>query len=81
MKKNTQVRYRGGIKSPVLSEVKKKDEVVVLEEGDNWKKSVQKMVLSVMSKTVRLKRPRRRISQGNLKSRSIQTFHLIIRLI
>ncbi len=38
VKKNTQVRYRGGVKSPVLSEVKKKDEVVVLEEGENWKK-------------------------------------------
>ncbi len=38
VKKNTQVRYRGGVKSPVLSEVKKKDEVVVLEEEENWKK-------------------------------------------
>lgn len=38
MKKNTQVRYRGGVKSPVLSEVKKRDEVVVLEEEENWKK-------------------------------------------
>jgi len=38
VKKNTQVRYRGGVKSPVLSEVSKKDEVVVLEEEENWKK-------------------------------------------
>lgn len=38
VKKNTQIRYRGGVKSPVLSEVKKKDEVVVLEEEENWKK-------------------------------------------
>lgn len=38
VKKNTQVRYRGGVKSPVLSEIKKKDEVVVLEEEENWKK-------------------------------------------
>ena len=38
VKKNTQVRYRGGVKSPVLSEVKKRDEVVVLEEEENWKK-------------------------------------------
>lgn len=38
VKKNTQVRYRGGVKSPILSEVKKKDEVVVLEEEENWKK-------------------------------------------
>ena len=38
VKKNTQIRYRGGVKSPVLTEVKKKDEVVVLEDEENWKK-------------------------------------------
>ena len=38
VKKNTQVRYRGGVKSPILTEIKKKDEVVVLEEEENWKK-------------------------------------------
>ncbi len=38
VKKNTQVRYRGGVKSPILTDVKKKDEVVVLEEEENWKK-------------------------------------------
>ena len=29
VKKDTQVRYRGGVKSPVLTELKKKDEVTV----------------------------------------------------
>lgn len=38
VKKDTQVRYRGGVKSPILTEVSKKDEVVVLESEDNWKK-------------------------------------------
>lgn len=38
VKKDTQVRYRGGVKSPVLTELKKKDEVTVLENEDNWKK-------------------------------------------
>ena len=38
VKKDTQVRYRGGVKSPILTELKKKDEVTVLENEDNWKK-------------------------------------------
>ena len=38
VKKDTQVRYRGGVKSPILTEVQKKDEVVVVESEENWKK-------------------------------------------
>lgn len=38
VKKDTQVRYRGGVKSPILTEISKKDEVVVLENESNWKK-------------------------------------------
>lgn len=38
VKKDTQVRYRGGVKSPVLSEVSKKDEVTVIENEGDWKK-------------------------------------------
>lgn len=38
VKKDTQVRYQGGVKSPVLSELKKGDEVTVIENEDNWKK-------------------------------------------
>lgn len=38
VKRNTQVRYLGGVKSPVLTEVKKKDEVTIVESGDNWSK-------------------------------------------
>ena len=38
VKKNTQVRYQGGVKSPVLTEVKKKDEVTIIESEQNWKK-------------------------------------------
>ena len=33
---DTQVRYRGGVKSPILTEVKRSDKVTVLEEEDNW---------------------------------------------
>lgn len=38
VKKNTQVRYRAGVKSPILTEVSKKDTVTVLENEGNWKK-------------------------------------------
>lgn len=38
VRKDTQVRYRGGVKSPILTEVSKKDEVEVLENESNWKK-------------------------------------------
>lgn len=38
VKKDTQVRKLGGVKSPVLTELKKKDEVVIIEKEDNWKK-------------------------------------------
>lgn len=38
VKRDTQVRYRGGVKSPVLTDVSKKDKVVVIEDEDDWKK-------------------------------------------
>lgn len=38
VKKNTQVRYRAGVKSPILTEVSKKDTVTVLGDEGNWKK-------------------------------------------
>lgn len=38
VKKDSEVRYRGGVKSPILTEVKKKDEVIILEDEENWKK-------------------------------------------
>ena len=38
VKKDTQVRYLGGVKSPILTEVKKADKVTVLEDEDDWMK-------------------------------------------
>ena len=38
VKRDAQIRYQGGVKSPVLTEVKKKDEVTVIESEENWKK-------------------------------------------
>lgn len=38
VKRDTQVRYRGGVKSPVLTDVKKSDKVTVLEDENDWMK-------------------------------------------
>jgi len=38
VKRNTHVRYRGGVKSPYLTEVSKKDKVTVIENEGDWKK-------------------------------------------
>ena len=38
VKKDTQVRYRGGVKSPILTEISKQDEVHIIESEENWKK-------------------------------------------
>lgn len=36
VKKNTSIRYRGGIKSPILTSVKKGTQLRLIEEMDNW---------------------------------------------
>lgn len=38
IKKNTAMRYQGGVKSPILTDLEKGDEVAVLEEMDKWTK-------------------------------------------
>ena len=38
VKKNTQIREKGGIKSPILAEVSKGDLVTIIEEEENWAK-------------------------------------------
>ena len=38
VKKDTQIRYRGGVKSDILREVKKGETVTVLEKMENWTK-------------------------------------------
>ena len=38
LKRDTQVRVLGGVKSPILTEVKKSDKVRVLEDEDDWMK-------------------------------------------
>lgn len=38
VRKDTQVRYQGGVKSPILTEIGKKDVVTVIEDEGDWKK-------------------------------------------
>ena len=38
VKKDTQVRYQAGVKSPILTEIKKGDEVTWMEDEGRWKK-------------------------------------------
>ncbi|MBO5461342.1 MAG: SH3 domain-containing protein, partial [Ruminococcus sp.] len=38
IKKDTEVRYQGGVKSAILTDVRKNDKVFVLEDEDNWMK-------------------------------------------
>ena len=44
-KRNASLRVRGGIKSPILKEVSSKEEVTVIEQGDNWDKVMTDGVL------------------------------------
>ncbi len=37
-KKDTQVRYQGGVKSPILTEISKNDTVTYIEDEGDWKK-------------------------------------------
>lgn len=37
-RKNTEIRVKGGIKSPIVADVKKGSKVTVLESGENWSK-------------------------------------------
>ena len=38
MKKSTSVRFQGGIKSPILTKVKKGDQVAIVDEMEDWTK-------------------------------------------
>lgn len=38
IKRDTQIRYQAGVKSPVLTDVKKKEQVTVIENEGGWKK-------------------------------------------
>ena len=61
VKKDTQVRFQGGVKSPILTQVEKGQEVTVLEDEDEWKKVRTKDGFIGYIKTNTLKDVRSRI--------------------
>ena len=48
--KDTQIRYQGGIKSDILSDVKAGSQVVILEEMENWVKVKSEAVIGYVEK-------------------------------
>lgn len=75
VKRDTAVRYRGGVKSPVLTEVAKNDQVTILENEENWRKVLTSDGFIGYVKKGSLEEGRdRRISPGNLRSRNTPVF-------
>lgn len=56
IKSDTEVRYQGGVKSPILTETAKNDKVVVLEDEDDWMKVSTKDGFVGYVKTNKLKK-------------------------
>jgi len=50
VKKNTQIRYQGGIKSEILLDVEKGTDIVVLEEMETWVKVKHEGVIGYLEK-------------------------------
>lgn len=67
LKRSTEVRYQGGVKSPILTEVKKSDKVTVLEDGDNWTKVSTADGFVGYVKTNALKEPAEEIIDRNFE--------------
>ena len=67
VKKDTQVRYQGGVKSPILTELKKKDEVTIVESEQNWKKVRTKDGFIGYVKNSALKKEEKKMIQRDFK--------------
>lgn len=65
LKKNTEVRYQGGVKSPILTEVKKSDKVTILEDEGDWKKVATVDGFIGYVKTNTLRKPVSETTSGN----------------
>ena len=81
VKRDTQVRYQGGVKSPILTEVKKNDKVRVIEDEGDWKKvRTEDGFIGYIAKRS-LKDVTKERFPETLKSRNIRIFPKIIRSI
>lgn len=67
VKKDTQVRYQGGVKSPILTELKKKAEVTIIESEQNWKKVRTKDGFIGYVKNSALKKEEKKMIQREFK--------------
>lgn len=79
--KDTEVRILGGVKSPILTEISKSDDVVVIEEAGSWMKvrTVDGYIGYV--KSIPWKKPKNRHGNLNMKSRNIPIFRKTTRSI
>lgn len=50
IKKDTNIRYQGGVKSPILTSIEKEDEVIIIEEMETWVKVKAKGFLGYVEK-------------------------------
>ena len=78
--KSTQVRVKGGIKSPILKEVKKDDKITILDSGDKWDKAVSYTHLDVYKRQLYRKLPDSLKHAAYLTKCSVCSFHDILRI-
>ena len=67
VKRDTEVRLRGGVKSPILTDVKKGDKVRTIEEIGDWKKVCTQSGVVGYVKTNRLKKEENEIVSRNFQ--------------
>lgn len=66
-KKDTQVRYQAGVKSPILTDIKKKDTVTIIETEGDWKKVRTKDGFIGYVKTSALRKPEEKVISRKFK--------------
>ena len=67
LKRDTEIRYQGGVKSPILTEVKKSDKVRVLEDENDWMKVLTSDGFIGYVKTQALKNPEKETTSREFK--------------
>lgn len=67
VKRDTEVRLRGGVKSPILIDVKKGDKVRTIEEAGDWKKVCTQSGVVGYVKTNRLKKEENEVISRNFQ--------------
>ena len=68
MKRDTAVRFQGGVKSPIMTEVKKSDKVRVIDDEDDWMKIRTEDGYFGYVKTNSLKRQKKEVTSRDFVS-------------